>query len=49
MGVFKEFFQFAREEKKYWLYPIIILFIILGAFVFFFQAAASMPFIYALF
>jgi competence protein ComGC len=49
MGFVKEFFQFAWKEKKYWLIPMILMLVVLSLFVLFFQSAAVVPFIYALF
>ncbi|MCD6423203.1 MAG: hypothetical protein J7L42_03705 [Elusimicrobia bacterium] len=49
MNVFKEFFQFAWQNKKFWLIPIILILIILGIFIVFFESAAVAPFIYTLF
>jgi hypothetical protein len=44
-----EFFQFLREEKKYWLAPIIIVFVLFGLLIVFSQSSAVAPFIYTLF
>ncbi|HTL18242.1 MAG TPA: DUF5989 family protein [Patescibacteria group bacterium] len=30
---FKEFFRFARQEKKWWLIPLIVVFLLVGAVV----------------
>ncbi|MFC2061494.1 DUF5989 family protein [Elusimicrobiota bacterium] len=49
MGLIKEFFQFAWKEKKYWLIPMILVLLILGVFIIFFESAAVAPFIYTLF
>ena len=49
MSLMKEFFQFAWKEKKYWMIPMILVFLILGIFIFFFESAAVAPFIYTLF
>ena len=49
MRLIKEFFEFAWKEKKYWLIPMILVFLILGMFIFFFESAAVTPFIYTLF
>jgi len=43
------FFQFLREEKKYWLAPIIIVFVLFGLLIVFSQSSAVAPFIYTLF
>ena len=49
MKIIKEFLQFAWKEKKYWMIPMILVFLLLGVFVFFFESAAVTPFIYTLF
>ena len=47
--VLSEFFQFLKEEKKYWLMPIIIVFLLFGMLIVFSQTSAVAPFIYTLF
>ncbi len=49
MGMGKELLKFAWQEKKYWMIPMILVFLILGAMVVFFESTAVVPFIYALF
>jgi len=44
-----EFLQFLKEEKKYWLAPIIIVFVLFGLLIVFSQSSAVAPFIYTLF
>jgi drug/metabolite transporter superfamily protein YnfA len=44
-----EFWQFLREEKKYWLMPIVIVFVLFGLLIVFGQSSAMAPFIYTLF
>jgi hypothetical protein len=44
-----EFLQFLREEKKYWLMPIVIVFVLFGLLIVFGQSSAVAPFIYTLF
>ncbi|MFI5179320.1 MAG: DUF5989 family protein [Vicinamibacterales bacterium] len=44
-----EFFQFLRTEKKYWLAPIVIVFVLLGLLIVLSQSSAVAPFIYTLF
>jgi hypothetical protein len=34
-SLFKEFLRFARTEKKWWLVPLIILLLLLGALILF--------------
>ena len=47
--VLVEFWQFLREEKKYWLMPIVIVFLLFGLLIVFGQSSAVAPFIYTLF
>ena len=47
--VLSEFFQFLKQEKKYWLMPIVIVFILFGLLIVFSQSSAVAPFIYSLF
>jgi len=47
--VIKELWVFMMQNKKWWLAPIIIMFLLLGLLMFFAQSASVVPFIYALF
>jgi hypothetical protein len=47
--VLVEFWQFLREEKKYWLMPIVIVFVLFGLLIVFGQSSAVAPFVYTLF
>jgi hypothetical protein len=47
--VLTEFWQFLLQEKKYWLVPIIIVFVLFGLLIVFSQSSAVAPFIYTLF
>jgi hypothetical protein len=47
--VLKEFWQFLMAEKKYWLLPIVIVFVLFGLLIVFSQSSAVAPFIYTLF
>lgn len=49
MKLLKEFLQFAWKEKKYWLIPMILVFVLLGICIIFFESATVTPFIYTLF
>jgi hypothetical protein len=48
-SLLSEFGQFLRQEKKYWLVPIVIMFILFGLLLVFSQSSAVAPFIYTLF
>ena len=47
--VVAEFWQFFRQERKYWLVPIVIVFVLFGLLIVFSQSSAVAPFIYTLF
>lgn len=48
-AILKEFGQFLMHNKKWWLAPIIIMFLLLGLLILFGQSSAVAPFIYTLF
>ncbi len=45
----KDLWLFMRERKKFWLAPIIVVMLLLGALIIFAQGSAVAPFIYTLF
>ena len=45
----KEFWEFLRERKKYWLLPIIIFLALFGALIVLSQGSVVAPFIYTIF
>ncbi len=45
----KDLFAFLKERKKFWLLPIILILILLGALLVFTEGSAIAPFIYTLF
>jgi hypothetical protein len=47
--VLSEFWVFLRQERKYWLMPIMMLFLMFGLLLVFAQSSAVAPFIYTLF
>jgi hypothetical protein len=49
MSFLIELMAFMRARKKYWLLPIIIAMVILGALIVLAQGSAVAPFIYTLF
>ncbi len=49
MGLVKELWEFMRVNKKFWLAPIIIVLLLMGALIIFTESSALSPFIYALF
>jgi hypothetical protein len=49
IAIASEFWQFLRVRKKYWLLPIVVLLLALGALMILTEGSALAPFIYALF
>ena len=49
MSFLKEFWEFLRERKKYWLIPIILVLVLFGGLIILTQGSAIAPFIYTIF
>lgn len=49
LAIIQEFWLFLRVRKKWWLAPIVLFLILLGALIVTTQGSALAPFIYALF
>lgn len=49
MGLLSELWAFMRERKKFWLLPVILVMIAVGALLVFAQGSALAPFIYTVF
>ncbi|MFC1516555.1 DUF5989 family protein [Thermodesulfobacteriota bacterium] len=49
ISILKEFWEFLKVRKKYWLMPIVLVLVLLGALIIFSEGSAVAPFIYALF
>ncbi len=49
MSLLKEFWDFLKVRKKWWLTPIVIVLLLLGALIVFTESSAVAPFIYTLF
>lgn len=45
----KEFFLFIKQEKKWWLIPLIAVLLVVGALVLFAGSSPIAPFLYPLF
>ena len=45
----KEFFDFLRARKKFWMIPILFMMVVLGGMLVLSQGSAVAPFIYTLF
>jgi Family of unknown function (DUF5989) len=43
------FWKFLRHRKKYWLLPVLVIMLVLGALLVLAQGSAIAPFIYTLF
>jgi len=48
-SIIREFFDFLRERKKWWIAPIVIFLVLLGGLLVFAKGSALAPFIYSLF
>jgi len=49
LELLKDLFGFMKERKKFWLAPIILILLLLGALLVLAQGSAVAPFIYTLF
>jgi hypothetical protein len=49
MELLKEFWEFMKVRKKFWLMPIIFILLLLGMLIVFAETSAIAPFIYTLF
>jgi len=49
LSIVKELWAFLKERKKWWLAPIIIVLVLLGALIVLTETTAVAPFIYTLF
>ncbi len=49
LAIFAELWAFMREQKKWWLGPIIFILVLLGLVIVLTQGSALAPFIYTLF
>tara|TARA_Y100000590_G_C15729377_1_gene1016410 strand:- start:1973 stop:2122 length:150 start_codon:yes stop_codon:yes gene_type:complete len=49
MEFIKEFLEFLKMRKKYWLMPIIIVLVLFGGLIILSQGSAVAPFIYTIF
>jgi hypothetical protein len=48
-GFLKDMWQFMRERKKWWLFPVILVLLLVGALIIFSSGSAVAPFIYTIF
>ncbi len=49
MSFIKEFWEFLKIRKKYWLFPIVFFLLMFGALIVLTQGSAVAPFIYTIF
>jgi hypothetical protein len=49
VAVLTEFWEFMRDNKKFWLAPIVIVLLLTGLLLVLAQGSAVAPFIYTLF
>jgi len=49
MEVLVEFFRFLKQRKRYWLWPLCIVLLLLATFLAIAQSSALAPLIYSLF
>ncbi len=49
VDLLQDLWSFMRERKKFWLAPIILIMLLLGALLVLAQGSAIAPFIYTLF
>ncbi|MEF9426751.1 MAG: DUF5989 family protein [Candidatus Mariimomonas ferrooxydans] len=49
LSIVREFWEFLKVRKKWWLAPIILFLILLGALIILTEGSALSPFIYTLF
>ena len=49
MDFLKEFWEFLRARKKYWLLPILLGLLLFGGLIVLSQGSAVAPFIYTIF
>ncbi len=49
VSIVREFWEFLKIRKRYWLVPILFILILLSLLIVFTQTSAVAPFIYTLF
>ncbi|MBN2054854.1 hypothetical protein JW905_08025 [bacterium] len=49
IGVMKEFLQFLKETKKWWIAPILLFFLLLGVLIILTEGSTVAPLIYTIF
>ena len=49
IDLLKDFWDFLKVRKKYWLAPLVITIVLMGALLVFTQGSVVAPFIYSIF
>ena len=49
MDFLREFWEFLKVRKKYWLFPILLVLLLFGGLIVLTQGSAIAPFIYTIF
>lgn len=49
ISILKEFWDFLKVRKRYWLAPVVLILALLGLLIIFAESSAVAPFIYTLF
>lgn len=49
LSIIKEFWEFLKVRKKWWLTPIVLVLLMLGALIVLTEGTAVAPFVYTLF
>ena len=49
LEIVREFWSFLKVRKKWWITPIVLFLVVLGALLIFAKGSALAPFIYSLF
>jgi len=49
LSILAEFWDFLRVRKKWWLAPIVLIMLLLGALIILTEGSAVAPFIYTIF
>jgi len=49
VAIIREFFQFLRERKKWWIAPVLFFLVLFGVLLIFASSSTLAPFIYSLF
>ncbi|MFA6134769.1 MAG: DUF5989 family protein [Phycisphaerae bacterium] len=49
MGLFREFYDFLRHNRKWWMIPILAMLVLMGVVILLISNPVTAPFIYTLF